>query len=70
MFKAKLRRVGNSLGIIIPNDLVQKMRFSDGDTINVAIPASDNRARNLKLAAFIGSEKGKKPFKREKGDRF
>ena len=70
VFEAKLRRVGNSLGIIIPNELIQELGFGDGDTIHVAIPVSSIAARNRKLMALIGTERGKKPFKREKGDRF
>ncbi len=70
MFEAKLRRVGNSLGIIVPGDLIQQLGFGDGDTIQVAIPSSGIKARNRKLLAFIGTERGKKPFKRDKGDRF
>jgi antitoxin component of MazEF toxin-antitoxin module len=59
VFEAKLRRVGNSLGIIIPNELIQEFGFDDGDIIRVAIPSSD-----------ISARRGKKPFKRDKGDRF
>jgi len=70
VFEAKLRRVGNSLGIIIPNQLIHELGFGDGDTIQVAIPNSSIRARNRNLKAFIGCEKGKKRFRREKGDRF
>lgn len=70
VFEAKLRRIGNSLGIIIPNDLIQQLGFGDGDVIRVAIPGSDIRARNRKLLAFIGSERGKRPFRRDKEDRF
>jgi antitoxin component of MazEF toxin-antitoxin module len=70
VFEAKLRRVGNSLGIIIPNDVIHELGFGNGDTIRVAIPSSDIAARNRKLMDFIGIERGKKPFRREKGDRF
>lgn len=70
MFEAKVRRLGNSLGIIIPNHLVQELGFGDGDTIQVAIPGMDMQSRNRKLSALIGVEKGKKRFKRDKGDRY
>ncbi len=69
VFEAKLRRVGNSLGILIPNELIQQLGFGDGDIIHVAIPSSDIKVRNRRLLAFIGTERGKKVFKREKGDR-
>jgi len=70
MFETKLRRVGNSLGIIIPNSLIRELGFGDGDTIQVAISCSDMATRNNKLAAFIGVEKGKRKFTRDKGDRY
>jgi len=70
LFEAKVRRVGNSLGIIIPNELIQQLGFGDGDIIHVAIPSSDIKARNRRLLAFIGTEKGGKRFRRDKGDRF
>jgi antitoxin component of MazEF toxin-antitoxin module len=70
MFEAKVRRLGNSLGIIIPNHLVQELGFGDGDIIQVAIPGMGMPSRNRKLSALIGVEKGKKRFKRDKGDRY
>ncbi|MDO9537307.1 MAG: hypothetical protein Q7J68_03205 [Thermoplasmata archaeon] len=70
VFEAKLRRVGNSLGIIIPNDLLEELGFGQGDVIHVAIPSSSLGTRNEKLMKLIGIERGKKPFRRDKGDRF
>ena len=70
VFETKIRRVGNSLGIIIPNEIIREFGFGDGDTIQVALPALELKARNRKLRAFIGAERGKKRFRREKGDRY
>jgi antitoxin component of MazEF toxin-antitoxin module len=70
VFEAKLRKVGNSLGIIIPNEMVRELGFGDGDTIQVAIPSTNTKSRNRKLMALVGVEKDTGPFKRDKGDRF
>ncbi|MBA3046045.1 MAG: hypothetical protein KKH41_07355 [Candidatus Thermoplasmatota archaeon] len=70
VFEAKVRRLGNSLGIIIPNELLRELGFGVGDIIQIAIPCSDIATRNAKMSAFIGVEKGKKRFKRDKGDRY
>lgn len=34
-YQRKLRRIGNSLGITIPSELLQKLNMQDGDTIHV-----------------------------------
>ena len=70
VFEAKLRRIGNSLGIIIPNEVIQAGGFDDGDTISVAIPYSNLAERNKLLLAIAGKYKGKEPFVRDKEDRY
>jgi len=70
VFEAKLRRVGNSLGVIIPNGIIQEHGFDHGDTIHVAIPSTNLETRNKKLLAMIGSIQKRVAFKRDKGDRF
>jgi len=70
MFEAKVRRLGNSLGIIIPNEVLRELGFGDGDMIRVAIPCSDMASRNRKLMSFIGTERGGKRFRRDRGDRY
>ena len=70
VFEAKLRRVGNSLGIIIPNEVIQAGGYSQGDTINVTILESSLVERNKLLLAIAGKYKGAGPFEREKEDRY
>jgi len=70
VFEAKLRRIGNSLGIIIPKEIIQAGKFDDGDTISVAIPHSNLVERNKLLLAIAGKYRGKEPFVREREDRF
>ena len=70
VFESKLRKVGNSVGIIIPNDILDELGYDQGDVIQVAIPPSDFESRNEIIHQMAGSAKGKKPFKREKRDRY
>ncbi len=70
VFEAKLRRVGNSLGIIIPKEVIQAGGFVEGDTIQVSIIESNLAERNKLLLAIAGKYKGKEPFVRDKEDRY
>ena len=70
VFEAKLRRIGNSLGIIIPNEIIRAGGYDNGDRIHVAIPHNNLAERNKLLLAIAGKYKGSGPFEREKEDRF
>ena len=70
VFESKLRRVGNSIGVIIPNKIIEELGYNLGDNIYLAIPPGDNKKRNKKIIALAGIDKDKKPFKREKRDRY
>lgn len=70
VFNAKLRSIGNSLGLIIPNEIIEEMEYKKGDIIHVAIPNSDTKTRNKKICELAGIYKEKSNFQREKEDRF
>ena len=70
VFEAKLRRVGNSLGIIIPKEVIETAGYHNGDTIKVSIPAENFEERNKILRLIAGTCKGAAPFVREKEDRY
>lgn len=70
VFETKLRKIGNSLGILVPAHIIKGLNFHKGDTINVAIPASKNIKRNKLLVSLAGIDKDKTLFKREKKDRY
>ena len=70
VFEAKLRRVGNSLGIIIPKEVIQATGYDDGDTIQVSIPSDNFEERNRLMRSIAGMYRGKGGFEREKEDRF
>lgn len=70
VFEAKLRKIGNSLGVIIPKEIIEDLHFHQGDSINVCIPSSDIKTRNEKIKKLAGKYKNTSKFKREKVDRF
>jgi bifunctional DNA-binding transcriptional regulator/antitoxin component of YhaV-PrlF toxin-antitoxin module len=61
--KAKIRRIGTSLGIIIPKETLETMKMREGDT--VIIPRIENPVREIR-----GILKGTGiVFERESADR-
>lgn len=69
-FEAKLRQIGNSLGVIIPSEVLDERGFTKGDKVQLTLPPSSFEKRNEKLKKMIGVYKGTKPFKRDKDDRY
>jgi antitoxin component of MazEF toxin-antitoxin module len=70
VFETRLLKIGNSLGVIIPNNILRVLGVRKGDKIHVAIPLTDIKARNKKILALVGVDRRKSAFKREKGDRY
>ena len=66
----KLRKIGNSLGVIIPAKIIEELHFHQGDIVHLAIPPSDNSKRNDLILDLAGIDSKKSSFKREKTDRF
>jgi antitoxin component of MazEF toxin-antitoxin module len=70
VFEARLRKIGNSLGILVPSNIVEGLGFRKGDVIHVAIPPAETLKRNELLLELTGVDKKKTNFKREKEDRY
>ena len=70
VFEAKLRRIGNSLGIIVPSHIIEGLNFHKGDIVHIVIPPSESIKRKRLLISLAGIDKNKTPFKREKKDRY
>ncbi len=70
VFQAKLRKIGNSLGLIVPRHIIEELGIHKDDTINVVIPQSKTIKRNKILTNLAGIDKNKRQFKREKEDRY
>lgn len=60
----KLKKIGNSLGIILPKELLLKMNLKEGDTLNVIsmeegmklTPYNPNLLKQMELAKSIMSD--------------
>ena len=71
LFTAKVRRVGNSLGVIIPKEVLIDNGYREGDEVKVVLPRHDLAERNKAILRIAGKWAGKLgPFEREKEDRF
>ena len=69
MFKAKVRRIGNSLGVIIPSDVIDGLEVDEGDEILLAASGKGWTTADM-VHELAGLYKGTKPFERDKRDRF
>jgi antitoxin component of MazEF toxin-antitoxin module len=66
LFKAKVRRVGSSLGVLIPKETAEREKIKEGEEIEVSLLKRRNLAKLLKL---VGTAKGAGPFERDREDR-
>ncbi len=66
LIEAKIRRVGTSLGVLIPMDVATRERIAEGENIEIAIIK-----RNSKLLseAFGSAKNARFKFKRDMADR-
>ena len=65
VFKAKVREVGTSMGILIPSDIAKEMKVKKGQTIRVSILKGNKKL----LEEAFGSAKGTTKFEREHSNR-
>ena len=70
VFEAKLRKIGNSLGVIIPFEIIDELGYHKGDVIHIALPPANGDKRNEQILKMAGIYKKKSPCKRDKGDRY
>lgn len=65
IFKVKIRRIGTSLGVLIPKQLIKNKKIKVGEEVEIALL---KRRKGLIAKAF-GITKGSGPFVRESIDR-
>lgn len=70
VFQVKLVNIGNSLGFIIPSEIVKERGLQEGDLVQIEILPTSLEKRNEKIMKMAGIYKGTAPFKREKEDRY
>jgi putative addiction module antidote len=68
-FKAKVRKIGNAMGVIIPKDVLKKIHVVEGDEIQVLIPIS-KPVRLKALKNITGRYRDAIPFTRALDDRY
>ncbi|MDE1870911.1 MAG: AbrB/MazE/SpoVT family DNA-binding domain-containing protein [Candidatus Micrarchaeota archaeon] len=61
IFKGKIRRIGTSLGVLIPKQLIKDEKIKEGEEVEIALL---KRKKHLIAKAF-GVTKGSKPFVRD-----
>jgi antitoxin component of MazEF toxin-antitoxin module len=69
LFTGRLRRVGNSLSILVPKKTLDEMHVGEGDEIEIALLPLRNERRR-RLDAVVGSLPGLTAFHRERKDRY
>lgn len=66
LFKAKVRKVGTSYGVLIPMEIIAKEEIKEGEEVELSLL----KERKLEaIQRLFGSMKGAKPFKRDREDR-
>ncbi|MCW6158953.1 MAG: hypothetical protein LVQ63_05695 [Thermoplasmatales archaeon] len=65
IFKAKVRRIGTSFGVLIPNQLMEKKSIKEGEEIYLAVL----RKRVELIDQAFGMAKGSRHFHREESER-
>ena len=66
LFRAKVRRVGTSLGVLIPKQIAKQERIKEGQEIELSLL---KRRKLEEVWKLIGTAKGTKPFERDRIDR-
>jgi antitoxin component of MazEF toxin-antitoxin module len=68
VFEGKVRRLGNSMAVIIPSAVLSEVGVHEGDVLKLAIPVPFARRRRV-WRKVAGIDRGMPAFSREKHDR-
>ena len=66
LFKAKARKVGTSIGVLIPKVIAKQEKIKIGEELEIGI---FKRKRLEDIEKMFGIAKGAKPFERDRIDR-
>lgn len=69
VFEGKIRRLGNSMAVIIPKEIIREVGAKEGDLLKLSLPISKSR-RRAALGKIAGIDAHADSFTREKRDRF
>jgi antitoxin component of MazEF toxin-antitoxin module len=68
VFEGKVRRLGNSMAVIIPKEVLDEAGVKEGDLVKLSLPIPKSRRREVLMRA-AGVDSLSEPFMREKRDR-
>ncbi len=68
VFEGKIRRLGNSMAVIIPKEILEETGAKEGDVMKLSVPIPRQR-RNDVIRKIAGIDARSEPFRREKRDR-
>ncbi len=68
VFEGKLRRVGNSMAVIIPKGVLDETGAREGDVVKLSVPIPKQK-RSAAIKKMAGTDAHSKPFVRDKSDR-
>lgn len=66
IFRTKVRRIGTSLGVLIPKGYLQSKKMYEGEEVEVGLLKQKGLQEVLQL---FGAARGTKPFVRDRTDR-
>ena len=68
VFEGKVRKLGNSMAVIIPNDVLSEAGVHEGDILKLAIPVPIVRRKRV-WKKVAGIDRGLPRFSRDEHDR-
>jgi len=68
VFEAKVRRLGNSLAVIVPDRIAKEVGAREGDEVKISLLASKSKAKD-KLTKYAGIDTGARKFERDESVR-
>jgi antitoxin component of MazEF toxin-antitoxin module len=69
VFEGKVRRLGNSMAVIIPKEILEETGAKEGDVVKLSVWIPKQRRKEA-FRKIAGIDAGSRPFAREKSDRF
>ena len=69
VLSGRIRKVGNSLAVIIPKGLLDEAGAKEGDMVRLSLAIPTSR-RDSALEAVAGVDRGRRAFRRKKLDRY
>lgn len=68
VFEGKVRRLGNSMAVIIPKEVLEETGAREGDIVKLSVPIPKEK-RNAAIRNMSGLDLKSTPFTREKRGR-